>query len=116
MSMVTNILLCTMIDEEEAIAAVNVSFKSGMPFTDLESSPMPYYAGSVCVECGIYVGAFNYLNDADLIKAIEAAPWKFPEDVQLFIKRQDDDRFAEVTLTLAPQRVDNIVDKYGKLE
>lgn len=46
------------------------------------------------MECHIALGAFNCLDVDGLISAFRAAPWERPEDVQLLVMRQDDDRFS----------------------
>ncbi|HEY0684783.1 MAG TPA: hypothetical protein VGD45_20770 [Steroidobacter sp.] len=45
------------------------------------------------MECHVAIGAFNYLDVAGLEKAFREAPWDYPENVQLLILEQDDERF-----------------------
>ena len=52
------------------------------------------------LECEICPGAFNHLNLADLLRAIQEVDWDDPASVQLFIQEQEEDRLREIDLGL----------------
>jgi hypothetical protein len=52
--------------------------------------------GAKCMECFVLVSAVNYLDEKRLIECMAAAKWTYPEEVQLFIKRQHEDRFIQI--------------------
>lgn len=57
--------------------------------------------GRKYLECELHVAAFNGRDvERPLIDAIRSLPWEAPDCVQLFLKRQDEDRFTEVDLGL----------------
>lgn len=45
-------------------------------------------------EATVYVGAFNYLEVSEFIEFVLTRPWHSPEEVQLFVKRQEESKFA----------------------
>jgi hypothetical protein len=94
MSVVTNIMISGLFDDHE-IPIVEAELlrltKQFMPFTLVEAG------GPKNFECDVYAAAFNYL-DSDLfievIKGLERLINKHTyEDVQVFIKRDDDVRW-----------------------
>lgn len=54
--------------------------------------------GTKGFEAGMVAGAFNHLDAERLIRAVQSAPWRSPEDVQLFVQQQWANRFTEVSL------------------
>lgn len=98
MSYVTNLILhMGMIeDEDERIKEVNAFFdEDDNPLVGLNEQPLPpgWYGGTKYLECNLYVGAFNYFQLDDFLKHLQTIKWRAPEDVQLFIKDQDDYKF-----------------------
>jgi hypothetical protein len=57
-----------------------------------------YAGGRRDMQVGVYLCAFEYLLPHKLVEAIESVPWERPNDVQLFMMRQDESRFREVPL------------------
>jgi hypothetical protein len=45
-------------------------------------------------EANVYAGAFNHLNDSDFIAFVLTRQWHRPENVQLFVKRQEESKFT----------------------
>ena len=98
MSSVTNLILHIGIieDEDAKIKEVNAFFgERENPLVGLREQPLPrgWYGGSKYLECNIYVGAFNYLDLVRFLKHINSIQWDEPQDVQLFVKEQNDTRF-----------------------
>jgi hypothetical protein len=56
------------------------------------------YGGYKMLETPLYVCAFNHLDEGWLMEQLSNVAWEHPADVQLLIKRQDDDRFEIVQL------------------
>lgn len=53
-----------------------------------------YGTNGKAMECHVALGAFNYLNVDEFIDAFRAAPWDEPENIQLLVQRQEDERFT----------------------
>ena len=99
MSLVTNVLL---IGDYKGVKALNEGFIKQLDthaFTRVSDC-----AGNKWLECDIYPGAFNHLNLAELVNAIDSAPWECPECVQLLVKEENDMRFREVELGISRER------------
>src|SRR5258708_35417732 len=102
MSVVTNVIFKTSVGDKLRIAKLNALFNSGQKFVscDDESLPRGWYAGGKMIECEILPGAFNHLNLAELVSAIQKVEWDDPLSVQLFVQEQEEDRLREVDLGL----------------
>lgn len=50
--------------------------------------------GSKYLETPLYIAAFNYFDSEEFIKYVLSLPWAFPEDVQIFIQKQNDYKFT----------------------
>jgi hypothetical protein len=50
------------------------------------------------LECHVAIGGFNFLHIEAFIAALRAAPWRAREDLQLLIKREEDDRFEMLSI------------------
>lgn len=50
-------------------------------------------SGDRYLETPLYIAAFNYLRIDAFMAMLSSLPWKEPENVQLFIEDQDDDKF-----------------------
>src|SRR5215472_5946756 len=44
-------------------------------------------------ECRVYLSAFNHADTKPLIDAVDRAPWRDKEMVQLFLKEQEEELF-----------------------
>jgi hypothetical protein len=104
MSVVTNVVLKISVGDKQRIADLNALFSSGQKFVscDDESLPRGWYAGSKMLECEVFPGAFNHLNIAELVSAIQDVEWDDPYSVQLFVQEQEEDRLKEVELQFRP--------------
>jgi hypothetical protein len=49
--------------------------------------------GTKQMECRVYVSAFNHADAKTIIDAVNRAPWRDKEMVQLFIKEQEEELF-----------------------
>lgn len=109
MSFVTNIILhmSTIEEEDERIKEVNAYFSpennygiSDRPLIGLDDTellPRGWYGGTKYLECELYVGAYNYLNLEAFLKHLSTAvKWSEPQNVQVFVKEQNYDKFKVV--------------------
>lgn len=103
MSTVTNIILTTGLSDRRAVEAINRNYGHVVE-TQLvrvfSLSHMTCVGGNKELECCVHVSAVNNLNEKQLISLIEMITWSDPDEVQLFLKRQNDDKFEEVKLEL----------------
>lgn len=105
MSRVTNIIILfsSSEDEEKIINNFNkFEYKKDIFFSiksiKNENLPQFWYGGSKGFEASVLIGAFNYLNTAELINYMKNIEWEYIEDVQLLYKEQEDDIFKLITL------------------
>jgi hypothetical protein len=49
--------------------------------------------GTKHMECRVYLSAFNHADTEIILKAIDQAPWRDKEMVQVFVKEQEEDVF-----------------------
>lgn len=101
MSYVTNALVSFSImeDADERMAEVNERLADaarGQQFGDIWRSDI--YGGHKFMEVPLYGAAFNYVEVRSMMDALQAARWKEPEHVRLFICDQDDDTFSMLKL------------------
>jgi hypothetical protein len=102
MSQVTNIILIVDIIEPEvddlpiAIKEINQWLTSkGHPiFASALGRHTDAYYGEKCLEATVFVGAFNFLHSEEFVQAVQKAGWRSPENLQLMLQKQDDDRFT----------------------
>ncbi len=105
MSSVTNLMLSFAVGEEEqTIAAQLNSYPNkgrGFLLVSIDDKKLPrgWYGGSKMMETCIYLGACNYLDVDDFIEYLHSIKWKSPEEVQLFAKRQWEDKFVVYDLS-----------------
>lgn len=93
MSTVTNIIVTSSIMNEEhhqLLAGVNEKLKEYGFFVNVTKYATSYRV----VEAQVWLGAFNHLDLSVLLDAICEAPWEDPEDLRMFIQRQDDNSFS----------------------
>lgn len=102
MSVVTNVILSLGImnegpvdDPRADVAAINAYFGDATGLVSLDDPDLPrgWYGGSKMLEQPLYVGAFNYLDLDALVAHIRGLTFREPENVQLIVCEQDDDRF-----------------------
>jgi hypothetical protein len=97
---VTNVIVSFCEAGEEAtqakIAEVNAYFPtdescSGGQLVDVSD----HAGGTKYLECTVLLGAFNYLTVSAFVSHVRSLSFEFPDDVNLFIRRQDDDGFHD---------------------
>ncbi len=71
------------------------------PRRDLMNLPLRVddeVGGPKHIECSIYIWAANWLNLEGFLEAVRTAPWRCPEDVQVFVQGQEESRFTVYNL------------------
>jgi hypothetical protein len=99
MSHVTDIILVTATEDGAEI-------EDGHPNADLLSKHLSerhtgttlvkvdgFAGGGKAMQCDVFAAAVNYLDQDDLITALNGVPWDMPESVQLMLKDEHDDTF-----------------------
>src|SRR5690242_20251391 len=98
MSRVTNAILTAHVgphgDFDNEINAVNKFLREtdgggGGQFIDVTSDA----GGPKHMECRVYLSAFNHADTDIIVRAVDEAPWRDKEMVQLFIKEQEEEVF-----------------------
>lgn len=92
MSVVTNVILKTGLNEHDGIAQLNAKFFQSQPFISCDDNSLEsgWYAGSKYLTCEIYVGAFKDIVISDLVSAIRTVNWLDRPTVQLFVQELED--------------------------
>ena len=49
--------------------------------------------GTKHMECRVYLSAFNHAETEAILRAVDQAPWRDKEMVQVFVKEQEEDVF-----------------------
>ena len=104
MSVVTDILLCTAIDDgapaedkrpnADALSAWLVQ-RHG-PACELKKLD-GYAGGNKAMQCDVFGVAVNYCDTDELVAAFRAVKWQYPESAQLLVKEEDWDAFRLFT-------------------
>lgn len=99
MSHVTDIILVTSIDDG--------GIEDAHPNTDLLNMYLErqnkgkllkidnYAGGRKAMQCDVFMAAVNHLDMREFIEEFHKISWECKELVQLFLKDEEDDRFAE---------------------
>lgn len=96
--MVTNVILICSLEEDDALAQLNKllllseTYSHVIPFQWLTNKNT---SGNRAVDCEICVAAFNYMGEDEFVEMINSIAWKYPEEFQLFLKRQEEYKFTE---------------------
>lgn len=101
MSVVDNCILSFGICEsEDIINAVNSFFTKQKGFISIDdpSLPVGWYGGTKMMEANLFIAAFNYFRENQFIKHLKSIKWRYPSEVQLIIKRDDEETFSIVSL------------------
>ncbi|GAA6623094.1 hypothetical protein [Scytonema sp. NUACC26] len=56
-------------------------------------------SGGKAMQACVYGGAFNFLKIDEFIEVVKLQPWKEPQNVQLLIHDEEDERFTLYTLS-----------------
>jgi hypothetical protein len=49
--------------------------------------------GAKYIECRVYLSAFNHADTETILNAIDQAPWRDKDKVQVFVKEQEEELF-----------------------
>ena len=104
MSIVDNCILSfNILEDDERISEVNSFFISDIekPFVSVDADflPIRWYGGNKFLETPLFIAAFNHFREADFVEHLKTINWREPEEVQLIIKRQYEDKFSIVEIS-----------------
>lgn len=94
MSNITNIIFVTSVDEDISMQALREI--SSFVDMDWQSLKDEVTGGTKILECEVYVGAFNYFDENKFIDELKSIKWNYPEELQVMVKREDDDQFTTI--------------------
>jgi len=100
MSLVTNILVTHGIleraFEQPGLGVVaKATGRPDSPLTNIaDGDAANFWGGSKFPEVDVWAGAINYMDLQATLDHLASIPWKEPENVQVFIQGQDEDRFS----------------------
>jgi len=98
MSRVTNAILTAHIgpqgDSDPEIDSVNKFLREtegggGGEFVEVTE----HAGGTKHMECRVYLSAFNHADTEVILRAVDQAPWRDKEMVQVFVKEQEEEVF-----------------------
>jgi hypothetical protein len=96
MSRVTDVILTAYVGLQDGsdpeIDSVNKFLREtdvGGEFVDVSQQA----GGTKHMECRVYLSAFNHADTETILKAIDQAPWRDKDMVQVFVKEQEEDLF-----------------------
>jgi hypothetical protein len=98
MSRVTNVILTAHVGLQDGsdpeIDSVNKFLREGDgggygEFVDLSEKA----GGTKSMECRVYLSAFNHADTDTILRAIDQAPWRDKDMVQVFVKEQEKELF-----------------------
>ncbi len=110
MSVVTNVLINTRLEgqDEPLLQTINAWLaqdrdgrghgRNMVWSTDSRICDQSWYGGTTSMDADIWAGAVNLLDVPGFLVMLRLLPWANPEDVQIFIKEQDDTRFTLYTV------------------
>jgi hypothetical protein len=98
MSVVTNVILTAHVglqdDSDPEIDSINKFLQEadgGGYGKFIEVSD--HAGGTKYMECRVYLSAFNHADTETILKAVDQAPWRDREMVQVFVKEQEEELF-----------------------
>jgi hypothetical protein len=108
MSRVTNAILTAHVGRrpDDEIASVNEFLMANNVGYGQFNEVTALAGGSKHLECRVYLSAFNHAESALIARAVEQAPWRDREMVQLFLKEEEEEHF---TLRYSGSKVNNQV-------
>lgn len=92
MSTVTNVMI-----SDDSIGGDSLSVKVGLVL-NMRMIPSDQVGGNKCLENNLYIGAFNNFDLDKFISDMRGIYYgrSIDDDVQLFVKRQEESRWGEV--------------------
>ncbi len=98
MSRVTNVILTADVGRQDGsdpeIASVNKFLREADDGGYGEFVEVSGHAGGTkYMECRVYLSAFNHADTETILKAIDQAPWRDKEMVQVFVMEQEEELF-----------------------
>lgn len=98
MSRVTNVILHhSIIEDQETedgpyvpVVALNQAVSPWTSFQKVDQ----HAGGRKVFEADVYLAAFNHVDTDEILRLVKLQPWKYPEDVQVFVKEEEDDGFV----------------------
>ena len=99
MSRVTNVILTSHVGPQnrpdEEISSVNRFLQTNEGGGVGEFKDVTSYAGGYKhMECRVYLAAFNHADTDVILKAVQQAPWRDREMVQVFMKEEEEELFS----------------------
>lgn len=86
MSKVTNVIMTTVPDE--------TNDWEKLPLLG-QLNPVDQYAGGKkSMEVDVFMGGYNHLDRAEILKEFRSVKWECLEDAQLIVKEQEDESFT----------------------
>lgn len=95
MSYVTNAILAfdSFENNDKILEKINAYFNGEPGFNFVTNE-----GGTKCLEVDIAIGAFNYLDEDELIEHLKSIDWSESQFVQLFLNHQDDRKFRVIEI------------------
>lgn len=101
MSRVTNVILHVSILEENEcedgplvqVVALNRVLSAEDYKTSFERVDQ-YAGGGKVFEATVFMAAFNHAATYELLRLIRARPWTYPDEVQVFVKEEEEEGFT----------------------
>ena len=91
MSVVTNVILLTFIDDKGVHGLQQWLADKGMPpLKKIDENA----GGNKMIEHDFFAGAFNHLDLEGFVQCAWATTWTYPKEVQLFVKEENDEVFS----------------------
>ena len=100
MSVVTDMILVTAIDDgggedkHPNADRLNAWIREAHGPTEALKKVDQHAGGNKAVQCDVFVGAINYLDEKGLIAAFRGVQWESPDCAQLMLKGEQKDRFT----------------------
>lgn len=97
MSRVTNVILIAHVGLKDGsdleIESVNKMLREADENYGQFVEVSEHAGGTKRMECRVYLSAFNKLDTETILRAIDQAPWRDKEMVQVFVKEQEEETF-----------------------
>lgn len=98
MSVVTSVILTTFLDETKAMKFIAEKWYGPGAEILPATSNLALCYGPKVLQMDVYLFAFNFIDPAKVIAAIQDAPWFRPKSVQLFVSGESQHEFSTVNI------------------